>query len=60
VEFEEESRKTALHAHEPVEEKTGRSPEGLALEQLFVLLESPIRIDPVRPRPLTRIKHGKS
>src|SRR5579864_1426609 len=41
-----ESRKAPLHAHEPVEEKTGRSLKGLALEQLLVLLESQTRIDP--------------
>jgi hypothetical protein len=60
MESKKESRKAPLHAHEPVEEKIGRSPEGLALEQLFVLLESQTRIDPGRPRPLTRLKQRKS
>ena len=40
VEFEEEGRRKApLHAHESAEEKTGRTSQGLALEQLFILLE---------------------
>jgi len=60
MESKKESRKAPLHAHEPVEEKTGRSPIGLALEQLSVLLESQTRIDPGRPSPLTRLKHRKS
>jgi REP element-mobilizing transposase RayT len=45
-ESEEESRKTSLHAHEPVEKKIGRSSARLALEQLFLLLESQARTDP--------------
>ncbi len=50
VEFEEESRKAPLHAHESVKAKVGRSPEGLAVEQFFLLLESQGRIDPRGPR----------
>jgi hypothetical protein len=46
MEFEEESRKTALHAHEFVEKKTGRSSQALALEQFFLLRQSQTRIDP--------------
>jgi REP element-mobilizing transposase RayT len=46
VESEEESRKASLYAHESAEKKIGRSPERLALEQLFLLLESQERIDP--------------
>jgi hypothetical protein len=54
VEFEEEGRKAPLHAHESAEEKTGRTSQGLALEQLFILLEFQTRVDPRRPRPLNR------
>src|ERR1019366_2711933 len=57
VESEEESRKAPLHAYEPAEKKIGRSPETLALEQFFVLLEFQIRIDPRRSRAL---RHTRS
>src|SRR4029077_4675440 len=60
VELEEESREAALHAHESAKEKIGRSSEGLALEQLFVLLKSQTRIDPRRSRPFSPKNHRKS
>src|SRR5260370_4511313 len=40
LELEKEGRKAPLHAHESAEKKVGRSPEELALEQFFLLLES--------------------
>jgi REP element-mobilizing transposase RayT len=46
VEFEKEGRETPLHAHEPFEKKIGQSSQGLALEQLFLLLEPQTRVDP--------------
>ena len=60
VEFEEESRETSLHAHESAEEKTSRSSEGLALEQLFLLRESKECVDPDRSSQLSREPGEKS
>ena len=61
MEFEEEGRRKApLHAHESAEEKTGRTSQGLALEQLFILLEFQTGVDPRRPRPLNRNQIRKS
>jgi hypothetical protein len=43
LESEEVRRETPLHAHEPREEETRHPSEGLAVEQLFILLEEGIR-----------------
>jgi hypothetical protein len=43
---EEDCREAAVHTHESVEKKIGRSSKGLALEQLFFLRESQARVDP--------------
>jgi hypothetical protein len=40
VEPEEKSGKAPVHAHESFEKKIGRSSQGLALEQFFLLLET--------------------
>ncbi len=48
-----------LHADESVEKKIGRSPEGLALEQFFFLLEMQTESGPYRPRQL-RTSAGKT
>jgi hypothetical protein len=56
MEPEEEGRKTPLHAYESVEKKIGRSSQGLALEQFFVLLKTQTRIDPSRLRQLMRLQ----
>jgi REP element-mobilizing transposase RayT len=60
VELEKASREAALNAHESLEEEIGRSSQGLALEQLFLLLEFPTRIDPRRSRALSRNHHRQS
>jgi hypothetical protein len=60
VELEKASREAALHAHESIDEEIGRLSEGLALEQLFLLLEFPTRFDPRRSRALSRNHHRKS
>jgi putative transposase len=44
--LKKKGREAPLHAHEPIEKKIGRSSQGLALEQLFLLLEPQTRVDP--------------
>src|ERR1700730_14013018 len=48
MESKEVRRKTTVHAHESNEAKTGRSSQGLALEQFFILRQKGCGIAPHR------------